>query len=54
MRTQEAYIVYFNFFLFFSIKGQNGCMNRLMQTTAKKTQTVVFPIELNKDQKQIQ
>lgn len=41
-------------FLFFSIKGQNGCMNRLMQTTAKKTQTVVFPIELNKDQKQIQ
>lgn len=23
-------------FLFFSIKGQNGCMNRLMQTTAKK------------------
>lgn len=29
-------------------------MNRIMQTTAKKTQTVVFPIELNKDQKQIQ
>lgn len=29
-------------------------MNRIMQTTAKKTQTVVFSIELNKDQEQIQ
>lgn len=45
----------FHFFInCFSIKGQNGCVNRIMQTSARKTQTVVFPIQLNRNPKQVQ
>lgn len=36
---QEMSVCHFIFFInciFFSIKGQNGCVNRIMQTTARK------------------
>ena len=48
-RHKRGYALRFFFINWFPIKGQNGCVNRIMQTSARKYWQSFFPIQPNRD-----